>query len=58
MPTPVGPGLYTVMTQTGIRMAALLCVSILFLVAMVACIVIIKVVPALSTWLPTVFGFG
>ncbi len=58
MPPPVGPGFYTVMTQTGIRMAELLCVSIPILTAMVACIVKVKAVPALSAWFPTVFGFG
>lgn len=58
MPPPVGPGFYTVMTQTGIRMAELLCVSIPFVIAMVACIVIIKAVPALSAWFPNILGFG
>jgi TRAP-type C4-dicarboxylate transport system permease large subunit len=39
-------------------MTELFCVSIPFLIAMVACIVIIKAAPALSTWLPKGFGFG
>ena len=54
---PVGPGLYIVMVQTGTRMGQLFRASIPFLVAMLASIVIINAVPALSTWLPSVFGF-
>ncbi len=49
---PVGPGLYIAMVAADIRMAALFRATVPFLAAVLACIVLIAAVPALSTWLP------
>lgn len=49
---PVGPGLYIAMVAADIRMGALFRATLPFLAAVLACIVLIAAVPALSTWLP------
>jgi tripartite ATP-independent transporter DctM subunit len=49
---PVGPGLYIAMVQADIRMGALFRATIPFLLMVLAILVLIAAVPALSTWLP------
>jgi len=49
---PVGPGLYIAMVAANIRMGALFRATVPFLAAVLACLVVIAAVPALSTWLP------
>jgi tripartite ATP-independent transporter DctM subunit len=49
---PVGPGLYIAMVAADIRMGALFRATVPFLAAVLACVVLIAAVPALSTWLP------
>jgi TRAP-type C4-dicarboxylate transport system permease large subunit len=49
---PFGPGLYIAMMQADIRMAALFRATIPFLLMVLAVLVLIAAVPALSTWLP------
>jgi tripartite ATP-independent transporter DctM subunit len=51
---PVGPGLYIAMVAADIRMGALFRATLPFLAAVLACLVLIAAVPALSTWLPKV----
>ncbi|WP_372658325.1 TRAP transporter large permease [Hydrogenophaga sp.] len=50
---PVGPGLYIAMVAADIRMGPLFVATIPFLLAVVLCLVVIAVVPTLSTWLPS-----
>lgn len=50
---PVGPGLYIAMVQADIRMGELFRATIPFLLAVMAALILIAAVPALSTWLPT-----
>lgn len=49
---PVGPGLYIAMVQADIRMGPLFRATIPFLLMVIAILVLIAAVPALSTWLP------
>ncbi|WP_119354804.1 TRAP transporter large permease [Azohydromonas sediminis] len=49
---PVGPGLYIAMVAADIRMGPLFRATAPFLAAVLACLVLIAAVPALSTWLP------
>jgi tripartite ATP-independent transporter DctM subunit len=49
---PVGPGLYIAMVGADIRMGPLFRATVPFLAAVLACLVLIAAVPALSTWLP------
>ena len=49
---PVGPGLYIAMVQANIGMGPLFRATIPFLVMVMAILVLIAAVPALSTWLP------
>ncbi|MDF2465702.1 MAG: C4-dicarboxylate transporter permease [Ramlibacter sp.] len=49
---PVGPGLYIAMVQADIRMGPLFRATIPFLLMVLAILVLIAAVPALSTWLP------
>ncbi|WP_119290292.1 TRAP transporter large permease [Azohydromonas sediminis] len=49
---PVGPGLYIAMVAADIRMGPLFRATVPFLAAVLACLVLIAAVPALSTWLP------
>lgn len=49
---PVGPGLYIAMVQADIRMGPLFRATIPFLLMVLAMLVLIAAVPALSTWLP------
>ena len=51
---PVGPGLYIAMVQADLRMGPLFKATIPFLLAVMAAMVLIAAVPALSTWLPAV----
>jgi tripartite ATP-independent transporter DctM subunit len=51
---PVGPGLYIAMVQAEIRMGPLFRATIPFLAMVMAALVLIAAVPALSTWLPSV----
>lgn len=53
---PVGPGLYVAMEATGVKMAPLFIAVLPFLVSMLLSLVIINLVPFLSTWLPQVLG--
>lgn len=49
---PVGPGLYIAMVQADIGMGPLFRATIPFLLMVMAILVLIAAVPALSTWLP------
>ncbi len=51
---PVGPGLYIAMVQADLRMGPLFKATLPFLLAVMAVMVLIAAVPALSTWLPAV----
>ncbi|NIC41561.1 TRAP transporter large permease subunit, partial [Aquabacterium sp. A08] len=51
---PVGPGLYIAMVQADLRMGPLFKATLPFLLAVLAVMVLIAAVPALSTWLPAV----
>lgn len=51
---PVGPGLYIAMVQADLRMGPLFKATLPFLLAVLAALVLIAAVPALSTWLPAV----
>ncbi len=53
---PVGPGLYIAMVQANVPMGPLFRATLPFLAAVLACLVLIAAVPALSTWLPAVAG--
>jgi TRAP-type C4-dicarboxylate transport system permease large subunit len=55
---PVGPGLYIAMVQADIRMGPLFRATIPFLLMVLAVLVLIAAVPALSTWLPSVTTQG
>ena len=55
---PVGPGLYIAMVQADIRMGPLFRATIPFLAMVLAVLVVIAAVPALSTWLPAVTAGG
>ena len=50
---PVGPGLYIAMVAADIRMGALFKATVPFLFAVLACLILIAALPALSTWLPS-----
>lgn len=50
---PVGPGLYIAMVAADIRMGPLFKATVPFLFAVLACLILIAAVPALSTWLPS-----
>lgn len=50
---PVGPGLYIAMAATQMNMGALFRAVIPFLLAMMACMLLIAFFPALSLWLPS-----
>ncbi len=49
---PVGPGLYVAAAQARIGMGALFRATLPFLLAVLAVLVLVAAVPALSTWLP------
>ncbi len=49
---PVGPGLFVVMGQTGVKMGTLVKALIPFLIAVGAVLILIAAVPEISTWLP------
>lgn len=51
---PVGPGLYIAMVAADIRMGPLFKATLPFLGVVLACLVLIAAVPALSTWLPRI----
>lgn len=51
---PVGPGLYIAMVAADIRMGSLFKATVPFLLAVLACLVLIAALPGLSTWLPKV----
>lgn len=53
---PVGPGLYIAMDATGLNMKTIFFGAAPFLFAFVICLLVIVLLPALSTWLPSVFG--
>ncbi|GGB84504.1 C4-dicarboxylate ABC transporter permease [Marinobacterium zhoushanense] len=53
---PLGPGLFVVMATTPISMSALFKSMMPFLLMMFLCMALINVVPALSLWLPAMFG--
>lgn len=53
---PVGPGLYIAMVQADLRMGPLFKATLPFLLAVMATMVLIAAVPALSTWLPQVMA--
>lgn len=55
---PVGPGLYIAMVQADIRMGPLFRATIPFLAMVLALLVLIAAVPALSTWLPAYSARG
>ena len=48
----MGPGLYIAMVAADIRMGPLFRATLPFLVAVLVCLVLIAVFPAMSTWLP------
>lgn len=50
---PVGPGLYIAMVQANLRMGRLFYATVPFLLAVLAMMAVIIVVPELSTWLPS-----
>lgn len=50
---PVGPGLYIAMVAADIRMGPLFKATVPFLLMVLACLIFIAAVPALSTWLPS-----
>lgn len=50
---PVGPGLYIAMVAADIRMGPLFRATVPFLAAVLACLVLIAMLPALSTGLPS-----
>ncbi len=49
---PVGPGLFIAMVQADLRMGPLFKATSTFLLAVIACLVIVAAFPAISTWLP------
>lgn len=49
---PVGPGLYIAMVAADIRMWPLFKATVPFLAAVLVCLILIALLPALSTWLP------
>ncbi|MEZ2719874.1 TRAP transporter large permease [Paenalcaligenes hominis] len=49
---PVGPGLFVVMGQTDVKMAALVRAVFPFLLAVCTVLVVMAAIPELSTWLP------
>lgn len=53
---PVGPGLYIAMVQADLRMGPLFKATMPFLLAVLAAMVLIAAVPALSTWLPAIMA--
>ena len=55
---PVGPGLYIAMVQAHVPMGALFRRTAPFLAAVIGMMVLIAVVPALSTWLPSLTSGG
>jgi tripartite ATP-independent transporter DctM subunit len=55
---PVGPGLYIAMVQADIRMGPLFRATIPFLAMVLAVLVLVAAVPALSTWLPAAMATG
>lgn len=53
---PVGPGLYIAIVQADIRMGPLFRATAPFLAAVLAVLVLIAAVPAISTWLPALMS--
>lgn len=53
---PVGPGLYIAIVQADIRMGPLFRATAPFLAAVMAVLILIAAVPAISTWLPTMMS--
>lgn len=53
---PVGPGLFVVMSQNQMKMGELFKAMIPFLAMMLAMMVVINALPALSLWLPKALG--
>lgn len=53
---PVGPGLFVVMGQNQMKMGELFKAMVPFLAMMLAMMALINAVPALSLWLPRLFG--
>jgi TRAP-type C4-dicarboxylate transport system permease large subunit len=54
---PVGPGLYIAMDATGLRMMQIFRATLPFFAAFLLVMLVIVLVPQLSTMLPTVLGF-
>ncbi|MDY3331651.1 MAG: TRAP transporter large permease [Pelistega sp.] len=52
---PVGPGLFIVMSQTGVAMKPLMKMMIPFLLVILVVVIAIIALPELSVWLPSVF---
>lgn len=51
---PVGPGLYIAMEQANLRMGALFYATLPFLFAVFAILILLVMIPELTTWLPSV----
>lgn len=53
---PVGPGLYIAMDATGLKMKPIVMATIPFLIAFILCLLVILILPQLSTALPRLLG--